>query len=135
MRKLWRKKLSTPVEVLCKGFPSEFVTYLTYCRNLKFEDKPDYTYLKGLFKDLFVKSGYEWDYQYDWNIIAKKKKEEKKDETPDDKMVEELDLSKNSKTPQVVDDKLKQNPLASKNNSSMIPSKGDEKSYKIVSKN
>jgi len=76
--KIMEKKLGTPIEILCKGFPNEFVTYLSYCRNLKFEDKPDYTYIKGLLKDLFVKSGYEWDYQYDWNIIAKKKKDEKK---------------------------------------------------------
>lgn len=76
-QKIMEKKLGTPIDILCKGFPSEFVTFLTYCRNLKFEDKPDYNYLRSLLKDLFVKSGYELDYQYDWNILAKKKKEEK----------------------------------------------------------
>merc|ERR1712023_571079 len=30
------KKMSTPVEVLCRGYPSEFATYLNYCRSLKF---------------------------------------------------------------------------------------------------
>ena len=30
------KKLSTPIEVLCKDFPVEFPTYLTYCRRLDF---------------------------------------------------------------------------------------------------
>jgi len=82
------KKLGTPLEVLCKGISNEFVTYMSYCRNLKFEDKPDYAYLKGLLKDLFVKSGFEWDYEYDWNLIAKKKKEEKTKE--EGKMNEEL---------------------------------------------
>jgi casein kinase 1/casein kinase 1 epsilon len=75
--KIMEKKIATQPEVLCKGFPVEFVTYLTYCRNLKFEDKPDYGYLKTLFKDLMTKSGYEMDFQYDWNLVAKKKKEEK----------------------------------------------------------
>jgi len=70
------KKLSTPIDYLCKGLPSEFVTYLTYCRNLRFEDKPDYVYLRNLLKDLFIKSGYELDYQFDWNIIAHEKKKE-----------------------------------------------------------
>jgi len=93
--KIMEKKLGTPIEILCKGFPNEFVTYLSYCRNLKFEDKPDYSYLKALFKDLFVKSGYEY-YQYDWNIVAKKKKEEKKKEGGEDKMNAEMDISKNS---------------------------------------
>ena len=63
------KKLSTSIEVLCKGFPVEFGTYLAYCRNLRFDEKPDNTYLKKLLKDLFVRSGYELDYVYDWNLI------------------------------------------------------------------
>lgn len=39
-------------EELCKGMPVEFASYLTYCKNLKFEEKPDYTYLKGMFLGL-----------------------------------------------------------------------------------
>ena len=77
--KIMEKKLGTAIETLCKGFPNEFVAYLSYCRNLKFEDKPDYNYLKNLFKDLFTKSGYEVDYHYDWNANTRKKKDEKKD--------------------------------------------------------
>jgi len=77
--KIMEKKLGTPIEILCKGFPNEFVTYLSYCRNLKFEEKPDYLYLKNLFKDLFVKFGYEFDYQYDWNVYSRKNKDAKKE--------------------------------------------------------
>lgn len=64
------KKLATSIESLCKGFPSEFATYLTYCRNLRFDEKPDYAYLRNLFKELASKNGYEMDYVYDWNIVA-----------------------------------------------------------------
>jgi len=56
--RIMEKKLSTPVDLLCRGIPTEFMNFLTYCRNLKFEDKPDYGYLKKLFRDLFVKCGY-----------------------------------------------------------------------------
>lgn len=63
------KKISTSIESLCKGYPTEFATYLTYVRNLRFDEKPDYAYLKALLKDLFVKSGFESDYMYDWNLI------------------------------------------------------------------
>lgn len=42
---------------------------MNYCRNLKFEDKPDYSFLKKLFKERFVKEGYEHDYVYDWILI------------------------------------------------------------------
>lgn len=51
------KKMSTHVEVLCKGFPQEFITYFQYCRSLRFDDKPDYSYLRKLFRDLFVREG------------------------------------------------------------------------------
>ena len=87
--KIKEKKLGTTIEILCEGFPSEFVTYLSYCRNLKFEDKPDYAYLFGLLKDLFKKSGYERDYEYDWNLIIKGNEE--KIQTSDEEKVEEGD--------------------------------------------
>ena len=34
--------MATPIDVLCKGAPCEFATYLNYCRSLRFEEKPDY---------------------------------------------------------------------------------------------
>ncbi|EAS06784.2 kinase domain protein (macronuclear) [Tetrahymena thermophila SB210] len=64
--KIMEKKMSTPVEILCKGLPIEFSTYLNYCRSLRFEDKPDYLYLRKMFKELFYRENYEWDYIYDW---------------------------------------------------------------------
>ncbi|EAR95573.2 kinase domain protein (macronuclear) [Tetrahymena thermophila SB210] len=70
--KIMEKKLQTQVEELCKGFPSEFATYLAYTKNLRFDEKPDYEYLRKLFKDLFKRQGYEQDYQYDWKLIAEK---------------------------------------------------------------
>lgn len=39
---------------------------------MKFEDRPDYAYLRKLFKDLFYRSGYEYDYIFDWMIQKKK---------------------------------------------------------------
>lgn len=65
------KKISTSIESLCKGFPQDLATYLTYVRNLRFDEKPDYAYLRTLLKDLFTKSGFELDYIYDWNLIQK----------------------------------------------------------------
>ncbi|KAM7432655.1 Casein kinase I isoform delta [Porites harrisoni] len=63
------KKMSTPIEVLCKGFPSEFSTYLNNCRSLRFDDKPDYSYLRQLFRNLFHCQGYVYDYIFDWNLL------------------------------------------------------------------
>ena len=68
--KIMEKKMSTTVEQLCRNHPcknfetftpslfshsDEFVTYLNYCRSLRFEDRPDYAYLRRLFKDLFFR--------------------------------------------------------------------------------
>lgn len=70
--KIMEAKVSTPIETLCKGFPEEFATYLTYCRGLRFEDRPDYNYLKRLFKDLFWKTYSDWDFIFDWVILNSK---------------------------------------------------------------
>jgi len=48
--KISEKKMSTPIEVLCKGSPAEFSMYLNYCRSLRFEEQPDYMYLRQLFR-------------------------------------------------------------------------------------
>lgn len=63
------KKLSTPIEVLCKDFPAEFPTYLTYCRRLDFIQRPDYSYLRKLFRTLFHSQGFTYDYVFDWNML------------------------------------------------------------------
>ena len=66
------KKMDTSVEELCQSLPDEFAQYMHYCRKLKFEERPDYAYLRKLFKDLFYRMGYEYDYIFDWMILKKK---------------------------------------------------------------
>eukprot|EP00898_Chlorokybus_atmophyticus_P005948 jgi/Chlat1/6354/Chrsp44S05903 len=67
--KISEKKMSTPIEVLCKNFPLEFVTFFQFCRSMRFDDKPDYMYLRKLFRDLFMREGYQYDYVFDWTIL------------------------------------------------------------------
>jgi casein kinase 1 len=55
--KISEKKMSTPIEVLTKGYPIEFTTYFQYCRALRFDDKPDYSYMRKIFRDLFTREG------------------------------------------------------------------------------
>eukprot|EP00929_Paragymnodinium_shiwhaense_P002257 TRINITY_DN102462_c0_g1_i1.p1 TRINITY_DN102462_c0_g1~~TRINITY_DN102462_c0_g1_i1.p1 ORF type:complete len:379 (-),score=94.67 TRINITY_DN102462_c0_g1_i1:277-1413(-) len=61
------KKMATSDEALCAGFPREFVEYFSYCRSLKFEDKPDYNKLREMLRSCFHKHGFAKDYQYDWS--------------------------------------------------------------------
>ena len=46
--------------------PQEFVDFMNYCRELKFDEKPDYNAQRRKFKDLFNRMGYEYDYVFDW---------------------------------------------------------------------
>ncbi|KAH0794892.1 CK1 family protein kinase [Histomonas meleagridis] len=59
-------KAKTTFEELCEGFPDEFVQYFKIVRNLKFTEAPNYTELKKLFRDLFIREGFIYDLQYDW---------------------------------------------------------------------
>ena len=53
--RIMEKKMTTPNNILCKGLPSEFLEYMNYVKTLRFDDKPDYPYLRKLFRDLFKK--------------------------------------------------------------------------------
>lgn len=62
-RRIFEKKMEEQLSNLCKGFPDAFVEYLQYSRNLKYEARPDYDMLRGLFKDL--RKGKN-DYDFQW---------------------------------------------------------------------
>ncbi|OQV13709.1 Casein kinase I isoform epsilon [Hypsibius exemplaris] len=65
--KISEKKIGTSIQDLCQGFPVEFSRYLEYCRNIEFDGKPDYMYLRQMFRSLLNKQGFAYDYVYDWN--------------------------------------------------------------------
>jgi len=65
-RKIRQKKEDTPLSELCSGFPEEFTTYLQVCRNLNFEERPDYKYLRRLFQDVRDRLGPCEDHEVDW---------------------------------------------------------------------
>jgi hypothetical protein len=53
-------------EELCCGFPIEFVRFFNIVRNLRFTEKPNYAELRQLFRTLFIREGFLYDYKYDW---------------------------------------------------------------------
>ena len=67
--KICNKKMNTSAELLCKGFDQEFIDYLKYCRTLKFDQQPDYIYLKSLFRTVMNRYNYTYDWIFDWAII------------------------------------------------------------------
>ena len=53
--------------LFCFVFIEEFATYLRYVRRLDFFERPDYNYLRKLFRDLFDRMGYVDDNEFDWS--------------------------------------------------------------------
>ena len=88
-QRIMEKKLQIPTEILCYGLPDEIIYYLNYCKSLRFEDRPDYDYLRGLFIKLLgscntiyglTKDMLKFDWCFDdpknsiWLIFNKNKK-------------------------------------------------------------
>jgi hypothetical protein len=57
-------------EELCSNLPNEFNIFLNYCKNLSFESKPDYQFLKDLFFKLLEKKSINFDYfEYKFDFL------------------------------------------------------------------
>lgn len=66
-RAITEKKKATKAEELCEGCPLEFSIFLNYVRSLRFADKPDYGYLRGLLKRILLRECCIYDCIYDWS--------------------------------------------------------------------
>ena len=81
--KIKSKKIITSLDELCEGLPEEFKEILKYARKMKFEEKPDYEYIKGLLKQVIEKNNIDINsVKYDWEIkgVESKEKDESSDE-------------------------------------------------------
>ena len=67
------KKNTISTEELCKDCPVEFKQFLEETRKLAFDATPDYSHYKELFRNLFIRMGYVYDYKYDWVLRAEQK--------------------------------------------------------------
>lgn len=78
--KIMEKKMATPIDLLCKGYPEEFYKYLEYVRCLRFADKPDYDYLRSLFVKVGEKLDFVLDDKWDWDVCLEPVQEEDGDD-------------------------------------------------------
>ena len=79
-RNIMEKKMITTPEILCSGLPSEFVTFLNYTRALRFEDRPDYNYLRRIFNEVYIRSGFEANLEIQMSLRPQKLKAENDEE-------------------------------------------------------
>ena len=54
-QRIMEKKLQIPTEMLCHNLPEEFALFINYAKSLRFEDRPDYDYIRGIFLKLLGK--------------------------------------------------------------------------------
>ena len=54
--KIYMMKKNITEKELCEGLPEEIYKFLQYVKGLSFEEKPDYNYLRSLFKIILYKS-------------------------------------------------------------------------------
>lgn len=74
-QRILERKQATHPDQLCRGFPTEFKDFFSHCASLGFEDRPDYRYLKRIFKDLYERQGFEDDGIFDWDLLKKKQEQ------------------------------------------------------------
>jgi len=79
MKKLWKSNYPHPLRnyvgiylvtlTLTQLYVDEFCQYFRYSKSLRFEDKPDYSNLRRMFKDLFYRNNYDKEVIFDWTIL------------------------------------------------------------------
>jgi casein kinase 1 len=90
-QRILEKKQATHPEQLCKGYPSEFLDYFSHSLSLGFEDRPDYRYLKRIFRDLFERSNFADDGLFDWDIIKQQEQSQPTKSGADSAVAEDQD--------------------------------------------
>jgi casein kinase 1 len=68
-------KLEIKLENLCEGLPPEIPKFIQYARDMKFEARPDYNYLRGLLLKAAKDKGFEYNsILFDWILKEDKEK-------------------------------------------------------------
>jgi hypothetical protein len=63
------RKQSAEAYGLFRDITEEFKKYFEHIRSLRSGEKPNYVYLRLLFRNLFHRKGYEYDHVFDWTEI------------------------------------------------------------------
>lgn len=69
-QKILERKMSMPIQQMCGSAPAEFGTFLQYCRKLKFEEQPDYNFLRRLLRGTLQRFKLQYDLRFDWSSSA-----------------------------------------------------------------
>lgn len=62
------RKISIPIEDLCAEAPNELLLYMKHCRKLRFDETPNYNYLRSLFSASLARRKNKRIFTFDWAI-------------------------------------------------------------------
>ena len=79
-KKILQIKYNSTVNFLCDKLPVEFIDFVNYIKDLAFDDKPDYQYLKSILKQLYDKYKFNYDKIYDFTEYLIQKEQEEEEE-------------------------------------------------------
>jgi len=98
-KKILQIKLNSTVNVLCDKLPNEFIDFVNYIKDLAFDDRPNYQYLKSILGNIYDKYKYNYDTIYDFtDYLTKKENEEKEKENKKQSEINFLNIqNKNEK--------------------------------------
>ena len=71
--RIMETKIQTSIVNLCKNCPKELEVFMHYVRDLRFDEKPDYNYLRKLLRNISENLKIEYDGIFDWNEKEGKK--------------------------------------------------------------
>ena len=79
--KIFDKKLSSTINFLCEKLPKEFIDFFHYIKELQYDEKPNYKYLKSLLGKMYDKNNFSYDMLFDFtDILLEKENKEKEKE-------------------------------------------------------
>jgi len=123
---IYQCKRECSLEELCKDQPKEFLSYMRYCRSLSYEEVPNYSSLRKVFRDLWALNGYTHEDAFEWERVSEEQEgdeaketveevEEKKDKPvaaskKDDQCVKTAEETEDARVAPVVDARI---PVAS----------------------
>ena len=64
-----KMKGAIALDNLCSGCPKEAYSYMKYCKDLKFDEEPNYGYLQSQFENILKEKMQEKDGVFDWHLV------------------------------------------------------------------
>ena len=63
---IFLKKRDTPIDLLCENLPNAFYIFLSEIKRLDFQETPNYSFYRYIFRELFIAEDYFYDFKFDW---------------------------------------------------------------------